>query len=119
MTVRRFRIRVDGQMFEVEAEEIFEEADAGPVREDAPAPPPTPAAEARDDVLTVVAPLPGTVLDIRVSEGQSVVAGQLLMILEAMKMENEITSQRTGRIIQVIVDQGQAVASGDPLLIVG
>ncbi len=118
MTVRRFRIRVDGQMFEVEAEEIFDEAGARPPAEDPP-PAPTPAVEARDDVMTVVAPLPGTVLDIRVSEGQPVVAGQLLLILEAMKMENEITSQRTGRIIQVIVDQGQAVASGDPLLIVG
>ncbi len=118
-TVRRFRIRVDGQVFEVEAEEILEQAPNDAVERDAPSLPANPAIEGRDDVLTVVAPLPGTVLEIRVSQGQPVVTGQLLVILEAMKMENEITSPRAGHIVQVVVDKGQAVAFGDPLLIVG
>jgi biotin carboxyl carrier protein len=62
--------------------------------------------------------LPGTILDVRVSTGQSVTEGQVLCILEAMKMENEIACPRTGTIAQVAVARGQAVNVGDLLFVI-
>lgn len=63
----------------------------------------------------ISAPLPGTVLDIKVSAGQSVKKGDLLFVLEAMKMENEILAAHDGVIASVNVDKGAAVNSGDVL----
>ncbi len=64
----------------------------------------------------VNAPMPGTVLDIKVSEGDQVVAGQVLLILEAMKMENEIMATASGTIVSIPVSKGASVNSGDLLI---
>lgn len=64
----------------------------------------------------IKAPMPGTILDVRVSPGSAVKAGDILIILEAMKMENEITSPRDGVVSQVIAAKGASVATGDVLL---
>jgi biotin carboxyl carrier protein len=60
--------------------------------------------------------MPGTILDIRVSPGSSVKAGDILIILEAMKMENEIMAPRDGVVSQIITSKGASVATGDVLL---
>ncbi len=60
---------------------------------------------------TVLSPMPGNVLDVKVSKGQSVKAGQVLFILEAMKMENEIVSPIDGDVVSIMVKKGDVVES--------
>ena len=64
----------------------------------------------------VKAPMPGTIMVINVQEGAAVKKGDILFILEAMKMENEITAQRDGVVAQIMVAKGASVATGDILL---
>ena len=64
-------------------------------------------------------PLPGTVLEIKAKEGDTVTEGQTLMILEAMKMENNIDANRSGVITRIIKKQGDSVMEGDILLTIG
>ena len=68
--------------------------------------------------LKVVCPLPGTVLSINVKEGDTVAAGQTLLVLEAMKMENNIDAERGGVVKQVLVQAGATVMEGDVLLVI-
>lgn len=67
----------------------------------------------------VKSPLPGVILDIKVREGDSVAAGQTLVILEAMKMENNIDSDRAGVVKSVVVRRGDSVMEGDVLITLG
>lgn len=64
----------------------------------------------------VAAPMPGTILDIKVAPGQSVKRGELLLVLEAMKMENEIFAPADGVVAQVLAAKGASVSTGDPLI---
>lgn len=64
----------------------------------------------------VESPLPGVVVSIAVTEGQAVKAGDLLLTLEAMKMENAIQADNAGTVTKILVSNGQSVQSGDPLL---
>ncbi len=125
--MRRFRITVNGKVFEVEAEEL----PGAPTRPPAafatekPEPKPFQAPVAHEGALkasnagatSVEAPLPGLVLDVKVVPGQSVEEGQVLVILEAMKMENEITADQAGVVKDVLVAKGASVAAGDPLVV--
>ncbi len=63
-------------------------------------------------------PLPGVILEVKAREGDTVKAGQLLMVLEAMKMENNIDANKSGVIKQIIKRQGDSVLEGDALLII-
>lgn len=67
----------------------------------------------------VIAPLPGLIREILVKEGDAVTKGQKLMILEAMKMENEINADADGTITSLLVAEGDSVQGGDPLLTIG
>ena len=78
---------------------------------------PKPAAAAGGGAVT--APMPGTVLKILVNTGDDVTAGQPVMIIEAMKMENEIKANSTGKVTQILVSSGDNVAAGAPLLNIG
>lgn len=129
MAVRKFRIRVNGVLYEVEAEEVKEasaprqevSAQPAPVREPKASAEPArkPAAVVSQDGETIIeAPLPGSVLDVKVQEGSSVEVGQVLVILEAMKMENEVTSPVPGRVKSVKVQKGSAVDANDVLLVI-
>ena len=66
---------------------------------------------------TISAPMPGNILRIEVTAGQSVKAGQVLLILEAMKMENEIVAPRDGTVAQIVTSKGATVETGAPLVV--
>ena len=113
--MKTYKVNVNGTQYMVEIELI----DGANAQAAAPAPaeekkaPVQTAAPAGGE--TVTSPMPGTILDVKVSAGEAVKAGQVLMILEAMKMENEIMSPCDGTVAAVNVSRGAAVQSGDIL----
>jgi biotin carboxyl carrier protein len=82
----------------------------------APAAPSAPAVTAAGE--TVTSPMPGNILDVKVSQGAAVKAGDVVMILEAMKMENEIVAPTDGTIAQIVVSKGATVDTGAPLFVI-
>ena len=133
INMRTFQVKVNGVSYQVEVEETAggfapapQAAPAAPApvpaaAPAAPAPAPVPAAAPVAAPVTggekINSPMPGTILDVRVSAGQSVKKGQVLCILEAMKMENEIISPRDGAVAQVVANKGASVNAGDPLMV--
>ncbi|MBO5891826.1 MAG: biotin/lipoyl-binding protein, partial [Oscillospiraceae bacterium] len=67
----------------------------------------------------VNAPMPGTILKVHVQNGQAVKEGDVLVVLEAMKMENEILAPKNGTITQVLVSKGSTVDTGAPMVVIG
>jgi len=106
--MKKYRVNVNGSLYEIEIEEM----DASAAKR-APAAAPTPAAKPAAAPVgagtKVNAPMPGTILDVKVQAGQSVKRGQVLVILEAMKMENEIQAPCDGKITGVNVRKGDSV----------
>ena len=82
----------------------------------APAAAPAPAAVAEGDPLG--APMPGTILNVLKKVGDAVAEGDVVVLLEAMKMENEVVAQKSGKISQVLVSKGATVSTGDPLVMI-
>ncbi|GAB6087613.1 biotin/lipoyl-containing protein [Alkaliphilus crotonatoxidans] len=123
--MRKFNISVNGVSYEVEVEEIKEGVAVSP-RPAAPVAAPKPAAaakpapsapgEAPDGATTVTAPMPGNIWKVLVKEGEAVKQGQVLIILEAMKMENEIMAPADGAVASLYVKEGVAVNGGDLLV---
>ena len=103
--MKKYRVTVNGTVYEVELEELTGAAPAASA-----AAPAAPAASAEGTPIT--APMPGTILSVNVSAGQTVKKGDVLMILEAMKMENEIMCPRDGVVESVSTSKGSAVESG-------
>lgn len=66
----------------------------------------------------VKSPMPGNILRINVTQGQKVAEGDVLLILEAMKMENEVTATKSGTVAQIAVSKGQVVETGTPLVVI-
>ena len=92
---------------------------AAPVAAAAPAAAPAaPAGGALAAGTVVKSPMPGNVLKINVTAGQKVNEGDVLLILEAMKVENEVVSTKTGTVAQIVVDKGAVVETGSPLVVV-
>ena len=110
--MRKFAITVNGVAYEVEVEEIG----GAPVFAAAPVAAPVAAAPAAAGKETVKAPMPGTINAVKVSAGQAVKKGDVLVILEAMKMENEIMAPCDGTVASVNVAQGASVNTGDVLV---
>ncbi len=115
-------VTVNGVAYNVTVEEGTGAAASAPVAAApaaAPAPVAAPAAPAAPagaaGSVTVTAPMPGNILDVKVKAGDSVKAGDTLVILEAMKMENEISAPQDGTVASVNVRKGDVVNSGDLL----
>ena len=106
--MKKYRVNVNGTSYEVEIEEMTGAPAAAPVS--APAAAPAPAASGAGEAIN--APMPGNILAVNVTAGDSVKKGQVLMVLEAMKMENEIMAPRDGKVTAVAVAKGAAVESG-------
>ena len=90
---------------------------AAPAPAAAPAPVAAPAAPAAVAGEAVKAPMPGNILKVNVSAGQAVKEGELLVVLEAMKMENEIFAPKSGTVAQVLVSKGSTVNTGDTMVV--
>ena len=111
--MKTYKVNVNGTQYMVEIELIDgATAPAAPAATTAPAPA---AATAPAGGETVSSPMPGTILDVKVKAGDKVEEGQVLMILEAMKMENEIMAPVSGTVASVNVSAGSTVQSGDIL----
>ena len=114
--MRKYNVNVNGTAYEVTVEEVkggvAPAPVAAPAQAPAPAPAPAPAAAPAGAGEQITAPMPGTILDVKVSAGQAVKSGDVLMILEAMKMENEIMAPHDGTITAVSVAKGSSVESG-------
>ena len=107
--MKKYRVNVNGTAYEVEIEEMTGAPAAAPAAA-APAAAPAPAASGAGESIT--SPMPGNILAVNVAAGDMVKKGQVLMILEAMKMENEIMAPRDGKVTAVAVTKGAAVESG-------
>ena len=111
--MKKYRVIVNGTTYEIELEEITGAVPA-PTPAAAPAAPaaPAPAPAAPAGGEQVCAPMPGTILSVAVTPGTSVKKGDVLVVLEAMKMENEIMAPRDGTVVSVSAIKGAAVESG-------
>ncbi|WP_026895615.1 biotin/lipoyl-containing protein [Clostridiisalibacter paucivorans] len=127
--MKEYRITVNGNTYDVEVEEVgasqsnrevvqkatpradFKPSPTKtPAKKKAPSPAPTKGGEG------VTAPMPGVIVDIKVNEGDMVQSGDVLLILEAMKMENEIVAPKGGKVTSINTTKGASVNSGDMLI---
>lgn len=124
--MKHLKVTVNGTVYDVQVEEAAAPA-AAPVPEKAAAPAASPApaaasapkASAPADGETITSPMPGTIVSVAVKPGQSVKKGDVLLVLEAMKMENEIMAPHDAAVAAVLVNKGDNVNSGDPLVSLG
>lgn len=120
--MKNYTITVNGTPYNVTVEDANGSAApvaAAPAPASAPASAPATApaaAPAAAGSVSVDAPMPGNILDIKVSNGASVKAGDVLLILEAMKMENEIVAPQDGTVASVNVNKGDTVEAGQTLV---
>ena len=115
--MKKYRVTVNGTAYEIELEELTGAAPAPAAAAPAPAPAAAPAA-APAGGEQVTSPMPGTILSINVAAGDTVKRGQVLMILEAMKMENEIMCPCDGKVVSVNTSKGSSVESGTLLCVI-
>ena len=131
----KYKVTLNKRVYEVEVEEgsamlVDEYELAAPAAPAAPAPvavaaapaaAPAPAAPAAAGLAAgevVKAPMPGNVLKINVAQGQTVKEGDVLLVLEAMKMENDITATKSGTVAQIVVAKGAVVETGSALVVI-
>ncbi len=121
--MRKFQVTVNGNTYEVDVEELGAGAVATPsvVAPVAAAPKaaPAPTAAVPAGAEKVVAPMPGKIVDVKVSVGQDIKEGDLVAILEAMKMENEVFATASGKVASVNVTAGAMVESQDVIITIG
>ena len=131
----KYKVTLNNRVFEVEVEQgeamLLDEYElTAPAAPAAAAPAAAPAAPAAAPAApaaptaglaageVIKSPMPGNVLTLLVSQGQQVKEGDVLLILEAMKMENEVVSTKAGTVAQIVVSQGAVVETGSPLVII-
>lgn len=124
--LRKFRVNINDKEYMVEMEELTETPSTTqhePIAKVAPlpkadpkplTPPVEPVAQGNGEAIT--APMPGNILDIRVSVGESVVENQVVAVLEAMKMENEIVAPRSGTITAISTTKGSTINVGEAIV---
>ncbi|MDM8533488.1 biotin/lipoyl-containing protein [Clostridiaceae bacterium HSG29] len=131
--MKKFRISVNGNSYDVEVEELGNGASSAPVaapvaapaapkaapKKAAPKAAPKKAAKAAPaGGHGIEAPMPGTILSLKVAEGDTVSSGDVLLVLEAMKMENEIASDVDGVVKAININNGDSVDSGEVLVVI-
>lgn len=119
--MKRFNITVNGKAYDVSVEEIGAGASPAPAATPAPAVTAQPAsapaaASAPEGSVSVKAPMPGTILDVKVKVGDTVSEGKAILVLEAMKMENDIVASASGKVVAVNVKKGDSVKTNDVLV---
>lgn len=122
--MKNLRVTVNGKAYDVQVEEIGASVSAAPAPAAAPAPvsapapaaPAAPAAAPAAGGETISAPMPGTILSVKVKAGDSVSKGDVLVVFEAMKMENEIKAPRNCTIVSVSVSKDDTVETGSPVV---
>ena len=126
----KYKVTLNNRVYEVEVEQgeamLVNEYElaapavaapaAAPVVTAAPAAAPAAGALAAGEVVT--SPMPGNILKINVAQGQHVSEGDVLIVLEAMKMENEISATKSGTVAQINVTKGAVVETGTPLVVI-
>ena len=122
--MKKYNVNVNGTMYEVTVEEVVGgaapvAAAPAPVAAPAPAAAPAPVAAPAGAGEKVSSQMPGTILAVNVNVGDTVAEGQVLMVLEAMKMENEIMAPKAGTVTSVAVQKGATVESGTLLCVIG
>ena len=128
--MKRYNITVNGKAYDVAVEEMGGTASApvaaapvstAPTAASAPvaAPAAAPAPAAVADGTKITAPMPGTILDVKISVGDTVTSGQALFVLEAMKMENDVNSTCDGKVLSINTTKGTAVETGAVLAVIG
>ncbi len=128
----KYKVTLNGKTYEVEVEHgkavLLDEyealapapasAEPAPVAQQTVAAAPAPAPVNLAAGETVAAPMPGNIIRVDIKEGDKVKAGQVLVILEAMKMENEIVAPKDGTVAQIVTSKGAVVETGSPLVII-
>ncbi len=123
--MRKFNITVNGKTYSVDVEEVggVQTSVSAPVSTPAPAPAPKAAAPAPapkaapvEGAKQVTAPMPGTIVSVKVNVGDTVKSDTLVAVLEAMKMENEIFAGVDGKVAGISVSAGDSVNSGDVIV---
>lgn len=122
--MRKFIVNVNGTSYEVEVEEIAPGSNSVPASKPAtvsaassgPAAPAKGSAVLSGNEKTINAPMPGSILSVNVKEGDTFRSGQVLIVLEAMKMENEIMAPTDGKVVSVSTRAGATVNSGEVLI---
>lgn len=128
--LRKFRIKINEKEYMVEMEELGVAPGAGPISAAVAAPvaaapvapvaAPAPVAVVPSgEGLTMDSPMPGNILDVRVKVGDQVKENQVIVILEAMKMENEIVAPQDGVITALYVTKGSPIDVGAPIVTIG
>ncbi|WP_288823110.1 biotin/lipoyl-containing protein [uncultured Megasphaera sp.] len=134
--MKKFKVTVNGQVYEVEVEEVGAAETAAPVvskpvvtpvatpvvtptKEAAATPSPKPEVHAPtpEGAVTIKAPMPGKISAVKVDVDQTVTRGDVVVVLEAMKMQNDITTNQDGKIVQLRVQVGDSVKTGDILAV--
>ncbi|MCI5591579.1 MAG: biotin/lipoyl-binding protein [Ruminococcus sp.] len=118
----KYVVNLNGKKYEVDVSEsdavLLNVSDAAPV---APAAAPVqaaPAAQSTAEGAKVLSPMPGTILEVKVQNGQAVKAGDVMFILEAMKMENDIVAPQDGTVKQIVVSKGASVDTDAVLAVI-
>ena len=122
----KYNVTINGKLYEVDVERVSpfhqmtrEEIATGVVAAPVAAPAPAPAAAPAAGGVSVVSPMPGTVLDVKAPVGTQVAAGQCVIMLEAMKMEVEVVAPQAGTVSAINVKKGDAVSTDQVLAVLG
>lgn len=122
----KYVVNLNGKKYEVDVSEsdavLLNVSDAAPVAPVAApvqaAPAAAPAAQSTAEGAKVLSPMPGTILEVKVQNGQAVKAGDVMFILEAMKMENDIVAPQDGTVKQIVVSKGASVDTDAVLAVI-
>ena len=116
----KYKVTLNNRVYEVEVEQgeamLVNEYELAAPAVAAPAAAPAAGALAAGEVIT--SPMPGNILKINITQGQKVNEGDVLIVLEAMKMENEISATKSGTVAQINVTKGAVVETGTPLVVI-